>query len=124
MSAGYARKDLNFVTRLFDAVDSDRYPEICRFNESGDAIIICSTFELEKRVLPNIYQHANYASFVRQLNVYGFSKLRQSDHIVFAHPDFLRGRPDLISNIRRRATPKHTVGGPSFVINYLYVGSS
>jgi len=92
-----------FVSRLFDLVENKRYPNACSFNEAGEGLIIHSTFEMEKTVLPEIFQHTNYSSFVRQLNVYGFSKNRMSETIEFTHPGFRRNRPDLLPSIRRKS---------------------
>ena len=46
-------------------------------------------------------------SFIRQLNMYGFHKSR-ADHSksVFSHPSFLKGREDLLIQIRRKIKGK------------------
>ena len=41
-------------------------------------------------------------SFQRQLNLYGFRRITKGDdHGAYFHPNFQRGRKDLVTNIRR-----------------------
>ena len=45
-------------------------------------------------------------SFVRQLNMYGFHKSRkETTKSVFYHPDFIKGRSDLLGLIKRKVRP-------------------
>jgi hypothetical protein len=81
-------------------------PEIGGWTEEGDAIVVKDMKLFAQTVIPTAYRHNNFASFVRQLNFYGFRKVK-SDSLerahwwIFRHPYFLRGQPHLISEIKR-----------------------
>jgi len=78
-------------------------------------------------VIPTFYKHSNWASFVRQLNFYGFRKIR-SDMSVnspllweFAHPCFVRGKPHLLADIVKKPSHSHIGIAPSGVNGYVTV---
>ena len=68
------KKTKCFLSKLSDILNDITYQDIISWNKEGNGIIIKSTNNLCKVVLPKFYKHSNYSSFVRQLNIYGFYK--------------------------------------------------
>lgn len=74
-----ASSSADFVAKLFNILEGNEFPEIIRWNLSGDCFLIFDVGGFSTKVLPRYFKHANFASFVRQLNKYDFHKIRQSD---------------------------------------------
>ncbi|KAF9512664.1 hypothetical protein BS47DRAFT_1284127, partial [Hydnum rufescens UP504] len=83
------------------------------WTELGTSFVVSSVGEFSRSILGSHFKHNNFSSFVRQLNMYGFHKINRtpraqrtsSDNQVweFSHQKFLRGRPDLLDEIKRKA---------------------
>ncbi|ORZ38942.1 HSF-type DNA-binding-domain-containing protein, partial [Catenaria anguillulae PL171] len=99
----------SFVHKLFKMVNDTTTDHIVRWTGSGESFIIDQVPEFEK-LLPRYYKHSNLSSFIRQANMYGFHKVNKAPRTretnvrdyEFANPNFKRGRPDLLDNIRRK----------------------
>ncbi|XP_017010221.2 heat shock factor protein isoform X2 [Drosophila takahashii] len=94
--------------RLVDDADTNRL--IC-WTKDGQSFVIQNQAQFAKELLPLNYKHNNMASFIRQLNMYGFHKITSIDNgglrfdrdeIEFSHPFFKRNSPYLLDQIKRK----------------------
>ncbi|KAL8865887.1 MAG: hypothetical protein Q9174_006635, partial [Haloplaca sp. 1 TL-2023] len=113
-----------FVQKLSSFLDESRNTELIRWSESGDAFIVIDEEEFARTLIPELFKHKNYASFVRQLNMYGFhKKVGLSDNSMRAserknkspseyyNPYFKRGRPNLLWLIHKPKNVPSRGGG-------------
>ncbi|XP_004472078.2 heat shock factor protein 1 isoform X1 [Dasypus novemcinctus] len=108
-----------FLTKLWTLVsDPDTDALIC-WSPSGTSFHVFDQGQFAKEVLPKYFKHNNMASFVRQLNMYGFRKVvhieqgglvkPEKDDTEFQHPCFLRGQEQLLDSIKRKGTSVSTL---------------
>jgi len=103
-----------FLRKTYLMVDSCDTKVAC-WSDDGSIFIVKDPDIFAASIIPQYFKHSNFASFVRQLNFYGFRKLRNHDSIKidaeldaetanfwrFRHENFVKGRPDLLVEIRR-----------------------
>ncbi|XP_045674825.1 heat shock factor protein 4 isoform X2 [Phyllostomus hastatus] len=101
-----------FLGKLWALVGDPSTDHLIRWSPSGTSFLVSDQSRFAKEVLPQYFKHSNMASFVRQLNMYGFRKVvsieqggllrPERDHVEFQHPSFLRGREQLLERVRRK----------------------
>ena len=69
-------KQDKFLLKLYEILSKEEYSEIIHWSQNGSYIIIANAHLLEQKILPIYFNHKNYSSFVRQLNMYNFHKIR------------------------------------------------
>ncbi|GAB1302986.1 Heat shock factor protein 3 [Apodemus speciosus] len=104
----------HFLTKLWVLVDDAALDQVIRWSKDGHSFQIVNQETFAKEVLPKYFKHNRLASFIRQLNMYGFRKViaLQSEKtsqenkitIEFQHPLFKRGEAYLLANIKRKVS--------------------
>ena len=69
-------KQDKFLLKLYEILSNEEYSKIIHWSQNGSYIIITNIDALSKKILPIYFNHQNYSSFVRQLNMYNFHKIR------------------------------------------------
>ncbi|PIC53337.1 hypothetical protein B9Z55_003080 [Caenorhabditis nigoni] len=109
-----------FLIKLWNIVEDANLQSIVHWDESGASFHIADPYSFCRNVLPHFFKHNNLNSLIRQLNMYGFRKMTplsqggltrtesDQDHLEFSHPCFVQGRPELLSQIKRKKSSKET----------------
>ncbi|KAJ6502871.1 HSF-type DNA-binding-domain-containing protein [Mycena vitilis] len=99
-----------FVKKLYNTLGDPAVQNILCWGPDGLCFLVKDVNEFAKEILPRMYKHSNFASFVRQLNKYGFHKVRSLEEYqsgeeiwTFRHPKFRAGDRDALEDIKRKA---------------------
>jgi hypothetical protein len=89
-------------------------PAVASWSNDGLTFDVKEPKKFQDDCIPKYFKHNNFSSFVRQLNFYGFHKVKSDPLLIeeaetsgaskywkFHHEKFQRGRPDLLSEIRK-----------------------
>ncbi|XP_014368448.2 heat shock factor protein isoform X2 [Papilio machaon] len=108
-----------FLGKLWKLVNDSETNNLISWSPGGKTFVIKNQADFARELLPLYYKHNNMASFIRQLNMYGFHKITsvengglryEKDDIEFSHPCFMRGHAYLLEHIKRKiANPKSIV---------------
>ncbi|ORY07231.1 winged helix DNA-binding domain-containing protein, partial [Basidiobolus meristosporus CBS 931.73] len=91
-----------------------QYSDTIDWDKSGTRFIIKDPGNLASKVLPQYYETSKFASFSRQLNIYGFHRVSDRRRtkrdtnlstIIYSHPHFRRNHPSSLHLIQRMSGP-------------------
>ena len=117
-----------FLLQLYQILEEDKYKDIIHWGDNGKYFLIENVHDFTEKILPKYYNHNNYSSFVRQLNMYDFHKKKtNSDTQSFQHNKFIKGQKELINTIKRKRRKENitsliplNTGLVKYNDNYLY----
>ena len=65
-----------FLEKLFKILESKENNHLIHWSKDGKSINITDPYRFSNNILPKYFKHNNYSSFNRQLNLYGFYKIK------------------------------------------------
>ncbi|KAF9263569.1 hypothetical protein L218DRAFT_1077102 [Marasmius fiardii PR-910] len=112
-----SKPQATFLTKLYALLERPENHHMIRWDPQGEHIIVERPEQLALHVLPSIYRQSRFASFSRQLNIYGFMRkvnLRNVDPAIddpdastWSHPTLNRhSPPEVVANFKRRVPPR------------------
>ncbi|KAL7198729.1 hypothetical protein ACSBR2_021100 [Camellia fascicularis] len=93
-----------FLTKTYDMVDDPTSNQIVSWSREGHSFVVWDPHAFSTNLLPRLFKHNNFSSFVRQLNTYGFRKI-DPDRWEFSNEGFLKGQRHHLMGIKRRKAP-------------------
>ena len=110
-----------FVNKLWSMVNDSTNEKFIHWSDSGESIVVPNRERFVQEVLPRYFKHSNFASFVRQLNMYGWHKVQDvksgsmlsnnDSRWEFENENFKKGKENLLENIVRQKPNSNMVGG-------------
>jgi len=94
-----------FARKLYEILESETC-DCASWNDAGNAFFVKDIERFSNDILMRYFRHNKFASFQRQLNLYGFRKVNRGvDAGAYAHQYFRKGQPDLLILVRRAQSP-------------------
>jgi len=110
--AGKGKKEPPFPLKLHQILSNPEFQECICWNPHGRSWRILKPPVFEQLVIPLYFRHAKYASFMRQVNGWGFKRIVSgNDHNSYFHELFLRDYPQLCLKMKRIRKGEKPTGG-------------
>jgi hypothetical protein len=103
--------DMPVATETFSLIShlTEVAPQVASFSADGGSFEVYDQTTLSNRYLSQYFKHNNWGSFVRQLNLYGFTSSRLKERgevIIWSHELFHRDHMEWLPNIKRTKKAK------------------
>lgn len=101
-----------FLTKTYHMIEKCD-STVATWSPSGENFVVKNVEKFASSILPQYFKHSNFSSFARQLNFYGFRKLkaepiltadydaRTASYVRFFHEKFQKDKPELLVHIKR-----------------------
>ena len=91
---------------MLEQAEKANYEHVVSWVANGSAFKVHDCKAFVENVLPIYFDQTKYESFRRQLNLYGFTKVKhgKADKGFISNPEFLRGSRYLCKSIKRRVS--------------------
>ncbi|SCV01279.1 LAMI_0G10462g1_1 [Lachancea mirantina] len=101
-----------FINKLWSMVNDTTNQKLIKWSDDGKSFIVTNREKFVHEILPKYFKHSNFASFVRQLNMYGWHKVQDvrsgsiqgssDERWQFKNDHFVRGREEMLDEIVRQ----------------------
>ncbi|KAI5187126.1 hypothetical protein NEHOM01_1952 [Nematocida homosporus] len=99
---------IKFLKNLYAVASSGAHSAI-QWNNQGNGILILDKNRFIRESLPSICKSDEYGTFIRQLNNYGFSKVKTGGVDEFVNEHFQKDSPESLLQLKRRNFTEKTV---------------
>ncbi|PWA02972.1 hypothetical protein BB558_000867 [Smittium angustum] len=111
----------DFIKKLYRILEKDAYKSVIHWLDDGKSFLVLDQANFSNLVLPRHFKHKNFSTFNRQLNKYGFRKVKNTfstkkygdTACEFHHNYFQRNSPNLLQKIKRQQISKARAPNPS-----------
>ncbi len=100
----------NFLLTTYKMLEDKNNLKVIHWQSDGNSFVITNIEEFVK-ILPKYFKTKNYSSFVRQLNLYNFHKIKNQDGLIeFGHEQFRQGAVENLQFIVRKINHDSDLG--------------
>ncbi|KAI5997680.1 HSF-type DNA-binding-domain-containing protein [Pisolithus orientalis] len=73
----------DFLKKLYKILEDQSFPHIVSCGPNGGCFVVKDMNDFTKSILPRMFKHSDFASFIRRLNKYDLHKVKNTDDTQF-----------------------------------------